>query len=101
MWRSPTEIVPASNDPPATGRRVPSPAVNGRCGLACLPTRSMPRLKSQGTTVAPRSANGWLEVPVPAARSSTRSPGRGSTARTTDVRQRRSWPIDSTSLVRS
>ena len=34
----------------------------------------MPSEKSHGTTVAPRSANGWLEVPVPAARSSTRSP---------------------------
>ena len=34
----------------------------------------MPSEKSQGTTVAPRSANGWLDVPVPAARSSTSSP---------------------------
>ena len=41
------------------------------------------------------------EVPVPAARSRTRCPGRGSTARSTALRQRRSWPIESRSLVRS
>ena len=48
--------------------------------MACLPTWSMPSEKSHGTTVAPRSANGWLDVPVPAARSRTSSPGCGSTA---------------------
>ena len=81
MLRSPNEIVTASKVSSANGSRVPSPAVNGSCGRACLPTCSMPSEKSHGTTVAPRSANGWLDVPVPAARSSTRSPGRGSTAR--------------------
>ena len=75
MLRSPKEIVTASKVSSAKGSRVPSPAVNGRCGRACLPTPSMPREKSHGTTTAPRSAKGWLEVPVPAARSSTRSPG--------------------------
>ena len=61
MLRSPKEIVTASKVSSANGSRVPSPAVNGRCGRACLPTCSMPREKSHGTTVAPRSANGWLE----------------------------------------
>ena len=71
MLRSPNEIVTASKVSSANGSRVPSPAVNGRCGRAFLPTWSIPSEKSHGTTIAPRSANGWLEVPVPAARSST------------------------------
>ena len=101
MLRSPNEIVTASKVSSANGSWVPSPAVKGRCGRACLPTCSMPSEKSQGTTIAPRSANGWLDVPVPAARSSTRSPCCGSTASITSWRQRRSWPSESTSLVTS
>ena len=71
MLRSPKEIVTASKVLSAKGSRVPSPAVKGSCGRACLPTRSIPIEKSHGTTTAPRSANGSLDVPVPAARSST------------------------------
>src|SRR5918994_1168918 len=61
----------------------------------------MPREKSHGTTSAPSARNGSLEVPVPAARSRTRSPGRAATALTTARRHRRSRPSDRTSLVRS
>ena len=50
MLRSPKEIVTASKVSSANGSRVPSPAVNGRCGRARLPTCSMPSEKSQGTT---------------------------------------------------
>ena len=48
MLRSPKEIVTASKVSSANGSRVPSPAVNGSAGLACLPTWSMPREKSHG-----------------------------------------------------
>ena len=41
----------------------------------------MPSEKSHGTTTAPAAANGSLDVPVPAARSSTRSPGLGADGR--------------------
>ena len=44
---------------------------------ARLPTRSMPRLKSAGTTCTPAASNGSLLVPVPAARSSTTCAGPG------------------------
>ena len=94
-------MVTASKVSSAKGSWVPSPAVNGRCGSCFLPTCSMPIEKSHGTTVAPASAKGWLDVPVPAARSSTVSPYDGSTASSTSRRQRRSCPKDSTSLVMS
>ena len=58
MLRSPKEIVTASKVPSANGSWVPSPAVNGSVGRACLPTCSIPIEKSHGTTTAPRSANG-------------------------------------------
>ena len=88
--RSPNEIVTASKDASANGSRVPSPAVNGSAGRLRLPTASIPCEKSQGTANAPASAIGRVDVPVPAARSSTRSPGRGPTVETTALRQRRS-----------
>ena len=94
-------MVTASNVSSANGSWVPSPAVKGRCGSCFLPTCSIPIEKSHGTTVAPASAKGWLDVPVPAARSRTLSPYDGSTAVRTSCRQRRSWPKDSTSLVMS
>ena len=90
MLRSPKEMVTASNVSSANGSWVPSPAVKGSRGRAFLPTCSMPSEKSHGTTVAPRSANGWLDVPVPAARSSTSSPRSGATAAITSARHRRS-----------
>jgi len=65
-------------------------AVKPRSGRRRFPTASIPREKSAGTTSTPWSANGSLEVPVPAAMSSTRSPGRASTARTTALRHNRS-----------
>ena len=54
-----------------------------------------------GDTSMPASAYGSLEVPVPAARSSTRWPAFTSMASTTIRRQRRVCPIDRTSLTTS
>ena len=68
-------MVTASNVASANGQPGAVPGRERQRRLACLPTWSMPREKSHGTTTAPRSANGWLDVPVPAARSSTSSPG--------------------------
>ena len=83
----------------AACRRRPRTAAPGR---ARLPTASMPWLKSHGHhDGAGRRRTARSRCRCPAARSSTRSPGCGSTARSTAVRQRRSWPSDSTSLVRS
>src|SRR3954447_4686153 len=64
MLRSPKEMVTASKVSSANGRRVPSPAGKGRWGRCPLPTWSIPRAKSQGTTSAPASANGWLGAGV-------------------------------------
>ena len=78
MLRSPNEIVTASKVSSANGSRVPSPAVNGRCGRC--PLADLEHAEREVARARPRrraSANGWLEVPVPAARSSTRSPGCG------------------------
>ena len=61
----------------------------------------MPSEKSQATQSAPAAVNVRDEVPVPAATSSTRSPGRAATVRATIRRHHRSWPSDSTSLSRS
>ncbi|MNW61861.1 hypothetical protein D3C74_399490 [compost metagenome] len=99
--RSPNEMVTASNDSSAKGSAVASPATNGRSGRRRLPTWSIPTEKSHGTTSTPSSANGSLDVPVPAARSRTRSPGRAATASTVCLRHRRSCPSEMTSLVRS
>ena len=48
MLRSPNEIVTASKVSSANGSWVPSPAVNGSAGRACLPTCSIPSEKSHG-----------------------------------------------------
>ena len=62
MLRSPKEIVTASKVSSANGSRVPSPAVNGRCGRACLPTWSMPEREvaghDHGAAVGERLARG-------------------------------------------
>lgn len=99
--RSPNEIVTASKEPSAKGRLSASALTNGRSGWRRLPTSIIPKLRSAGTTSAPASANGRLLVPVPAARSSTRSPGFGATAATTARRHARSSPPVSRSLTRS
>ena len=99
--RSPKEMVLASKLLSANGRLVASPATKLMSGRRRLPTFSMPREKSQATTSMPASAYGSLEVPVPAARSSTRWPGFASTASTTILRQRRVCPMDRTSLTTS
>src|SRR6516225_7774076 len=75
-FRSPNEIVTASNAPSRNGSRSASPATQPRrpcplpCGpapiLAC-PARSMPREKSQATASAPVAVKVSEEVPVPAA----------------------------------
>src|SRR5688572_19343961 len=99
--RRPKEMVLASKVLSANGRLVASPAMKSMSGRRRLPTFSMPREKSQATTSMPASAYGSLDVPVPAARSSTRWPGRTSMASTTTLRQRRVCPIERTSLTTS
>ena len=126
--RRPNEIVTASkarspngsrSASPATKRTGPrpaapgaDPAASGRAGLAeaarasgapslCTPAWSMPSEKSQATQDAPSAVKLTDEVPVPAARSRTRSPARAPTAFATTLRHHRSWPSDSTSLSRS
>ena len=94
-------MVTASKVSSRNGSRVPSPATNGRLGRSFLPCRSIPTEKSQATAVAPCAPNGSLEQPVPAARSSTRSPARGATAATIERRQLRWMPAVIRSLVRS
>ena len=102
MLRSPKEIVTASKVSSANGSWVPSPAVNGRCGLAALPTCSIPSEKSHGTTIGAAVGEGLarrtgagrqVEDPLPRLRVDRGDHG--------SRRQRRSWPIDSTSLVTS
>ncbi len=61
----------------------------------------MPSEKSQATQSAPVAVKVSEEVPVPAARSSTRSPGRAPVIRATVRRQSRTWPMDSRSFSRS
>src|SRR5947209_5003425 len=61
----------------------------------------MPLEKSAATTRTPDRARASLEVPVPAARSRIRSPGRGATARTVAIRHSAALPPDSTALVMS
>src|SRR5664279_2784129 len=100
-FRSPKDIVTASKDSSAKGSLNASAAVKARSGRRRLPTRSIPREKSAGTTLAPALAKGSLLVPVPAAISSTVSPLLAPTVSRTNRRQRLSWPRDSTSLVRS
>lgn len=99
--RSPKEIVTASKLSSRNGSRVASPAVKGSQELRFLPSWSMPREKSHGTTYAPVAANGSEDVAVPAARSRIFSAGRACTAFATSLRHSRAWPSDSTSLVRS
>ena len=124
-FRSPNEIVTASKAPSRNGSRSASPATKLNlpggttplvppadprrpgpvpCWLASsldLPAWSMPREKSQATQSAPVAVKVSEEVPVPAARSSTRSPGRAPVIRATARRQSRTWPMDSRSFSRS
>jgi hypothetical protein len=99
VLRSPKEMVTASKEASANGSRSASPAT--RSTPLPRPTRSIPREKSQPTTRAPLRASATLLVAVPAARSSTVSPAVSRSASATAVRQPRSWPSDSTVLVRS
>ena len=61
----------------------------------------MPAEKSRAITSAPLFASATELVPVPAAMSSTRSPGFGSTARTVAMRHSAALPTESTAFVRS
>jgi len=61
----------------------------------------MPGEKSAATTDAPDFARLALEVPVPAATSSTRSPRLGATARVVATRHSGALPTESTLFVRS
>ena len=103
MLRNPNEIVTASNASSANGSRSASAATNGSCRrpLCRTPARSMPSEKSLATARAPDRASSAVDTPVPAAMSSTRSPGRRPSASRVRRRQRRSWAKDSTVLVRS
>ena len=97
--RSPKLIVTASNTPSAKGSRVASPATFGT--LRPAPAASMPTEKSAATHQAPEAANSSVDTAVPAARSRTLSPGPIFSAARVARRQKRSWPSESTVLVRS
>ena len=87
--RNPKEIVTASKASSAKGSDKASPATKDSRGLRSRPTESIPKEKSHATTKGPAAAIGSLEVPVPAARSRTRSPGSAPTAAATAFRHRR------------
>ena len=97
--RKPKLIVTASNTSSANGSRVASPATFGTA-RAC-PAASMPTEKSAATHQAPEPASSTVDTAVPAARSSTFSPGPIRSASRVARRQNRSWPTESTVLVRS
>ena len=97
--RSPKLIVTASKVPSPNGSRVASAATFGTA--RALPASSMPTEKSAATHHAPERASSSVDTAVPAARSSTRSPGPMSSAVRVARRQNRSWPSDSTVLVMS
>ena len=61
----------------------------------------MPTEKSAATHHAPDAASSTVDTAVPAARSSTLSPGPMRSAERVARRQNRSWPSDSTVFVRS
>ena len=71
--RSPNEIVTASKTASPNGRCSASAATFGTS--RCAPARSMPSEKSAATHHAPDRASSTVDTAVPAARSSTRSPG--------------------------
>ena len=76
--RSPNDIVTASKASSANGRRIASAAVNGRSGRRRLAHPQHPeREVARHDVDARRRRTARLLVPVPAAMSSTRSPGRG------------------------
>ena len=85
---------------PATSLRPATGACQIRRSLRA-PTWSMPSEKSQATQTAPAEVKVTDELPVPAARSSTRSPARAPTTRATTRRHHRSWPSERTSFSRS
>ena len=97
--RSPKLIVTASNTPSANGNRVASPATLGTSRPA--PAASMPTEKSAATHHAPDTASSTVDTAVPAARSSTLSPGPMRSAERVARRQNRSCPSDNTVFVRS
>ena len=92
-------MVTASNTLSPNGNRVASPATFGT--LRACPAPSIPTEKSAATHHAPELASSTVDTAVPAARSSTFSPGPMSSANRVARRQYRSWPSDSTVLVRS
>ena len=97
--RSPKLMVTASNTSSPNGNLVASPATLGTS--RCAPALSMPTEKSHATHQAPDVANSTVDTAVPAARSSTASPGPIRRAERVARRQDRSWPMDSTVLVMS
>src|SRR6185312_5427134 len=99
--RSAKEIVTASKVASGNGSRSASPASSGTSGRTARPARSMPIERSAPTAKAPERASSSVETPVPAPTSRTRSPGRRPSAARVARRQPRSWPKESTVLVRS
>ena len=97
--RNPKLMVTASKASSPNGNRVASAATlgTGRAAPAC----SMPTEKSAARHHAPERANSTVDTDVPAARSSTDSPGRNASASRVARRQARSCPADSTVLVMS
>ena len=85
----------------AKGNAVASPATKAISGWRRLPSATMPVEKSQATTSAPSAAYSTEEVPVPAARSRTRVPGRAATAARVTRRHMCTWNRLITSLDRS
>ena len=78
-----------------------SPATNSISGWRALPSATIPVEKSQAMTSAPSAAYSTLEVPVPAARSSTRIPGPAATAARVTRRHMRTCHRLMMSLLRS
>ena len=95
----PKEIVAASKVLSAKGRLRPSPATRGT--FRWRPAFNIPREKSHPTTSAPDLDSSAVETPVPAARSTTFSPGFGSSRLRVAFRHSVSIPPVSTVLVRS
>ena len=92
-------MVTASNVSSANGNRVASPATFGTSRAA--PADSIPTEKSHATHQAPDAVSSTVDTAVPAATSSTLSPGPICNAARVARRHSRSWPSDSTVLVRS
>ena len=101
VFRSPNEMVVTSKRFASKGRLRASPKVKGRSGWRLRPASSIPGEKSSGITLAPASAKGRLDEPVPAARSRISMPGFGAMMAVATLRQALVRPSESRSLRKS